>query len=65
MRVILDVTKVSDSVADDNDDAQLIVDELDSGSSVLQFEFISGERQSGEIFRVTKDDLRRALAVFG
>ena len=64
MRVILDVTKVSDSVADDNDDAQLIVDELDAGSSILQLEFISGERQSGEIFRVTKDDLRRALAVF-
>ena len=63
MRVILDVSVVG-SCADESVDGKLVVDELDSGSSVLQFEFISGERQSGEIFRVTKDDLRRALAVF-
>ena len=63
MRVILDVSVVG-SCADESVDGKLVVDELDAGSSILQFEFISGERQSGEIFRVTKDDLRRALALF-
>ena len=62
MRVILDVSVVGSY---ESVDGKLVVDELDAGSSILQLEFISGERQSGEIFRVTKDDLRRALSVFG
>ena len=62
MRVIIDAIKVSDSVARDNEEAKLVIDDLD-GRSAIQMELVHGEHQSGDVFRVSLEDLKRALRV--